>query len=154
MEATRPFFIALTLIFLVFGYRRLYLFRYQCKEGDACAQSGVRRRQRVIFWTGSTLILLLLAFHRVAPIVYAAADVGQQNTIQVVTLDIQNMTCPLCQFTIKKALQNVNGVQRVTVDYDSKTAEVDFDPRQTDVQALIKASTDADYPETARITSQ
>lgn len=85
-----------------------------------------------------------------APVVYAAADVGQQNTIQVVTLDIQNMTCPLCRFTIKKALQNVNGVQRVTVDYDSKTAEVDFDPRQTDVQALIKASTDAGYPATAR----
>lgn len=28
MEATRPFFIALTLIFLVLGFRRLYLFRY------------------------------------------------------------------------------------------------------------------------------
>jgi mercuric ion binding protein len=89
-----------------------------------------------------------------APVVYAAADVGQQNTIQVATLDIQNMTCPLCWITINKALQNVNGVHSVTVDYDSKTAEVDFDPRQTGVQALIKASTDAGYPATARRTSQ
>lgn len=89
-----------------------------------------------------------------APVVHAAADVGQQNTMQVVTLDIQNMTCPLCRFTIKKALQNVSGVQGVTVDYDTKTAEVDFDPRQTDVQALIRASTDAGYPATARRTSQ
>lgn len=64
------------------------------------------------------------------------------------------MTCPLCRITIKKALQNVSGVQRVTVDYDSKTAEVDFDPRQTGVQDLIKASTDAGYPATARRTSQ
>ena len=62
MEATRPFFIGLTLIFLVLGFRRLYLRPYLCQEGNACAQSDVRRRQRLIFWVGSTLILLLLAF--------------------------------------------------------------------------------------------
>lgn len=67
MEATRPVFIALTLIFLVVGFRRLYLLSYHCKEGDACAQSGVRRRQRIIFWIGSSLILLLLAFPWIAP---------------------------------------------------------------------------------------
>jgi mercuric ion transport protein len=67
MDATRPFFIALTLIFLVLGVRRLYLLPDLCQEGDACAQSCVRRRQRIIFWIGSTLILLLLAFPWVAP---------------------------------------------------------------------------------------
>lgn len=88
----------------------------------------------------------------IAPVVYAAAQVEHQNTTQVVTLDIQNMSCPLCQFTIKKALRNVKGVHRVTVDYDSKTAEVSFDPRQTQIQALINASTDAGYPATERST--
>lgn len=88
------------------------------------------------------------------PILHAGIAVEHQNATQVVTLDIHNMTCPLCRFTIKKALQNVEGVQRVTIDFDSKTAEVGFDPRQTDLQALIKASSDAGYPATARIVPQ
>jgi len=37
------------------------------------------------------------------------------------------MTCPMCTFTIKKALQKVDGVQQATVDYDAKTATATFD---------------------------
>ncbi len=52
----------------------------------------------------------------------------------------------LCPITIKKALQEVEGVQQVIVDFDTKTAAITFDSKKTDSDALIKATTNAGYP--------
>jgi len=80
------------------------------------------------------------------PATHAETTVTQPNRQQTVTLNIENMTCAMCTVTIKKALQKVEGVQEVTVHYDSKTATITFDSQKTDSAALIKASTDAGYP--------
>ena len=82
--------------------------------------------------------------------VYAESTVQTQNSSQTVTLDVQNMTCAMCTFTIKKALQGVEGVQKANVDLESKTANVAFDPQKTSIKALIKATTNAGYPATVR----
>lgn len=91
-------------------------------------------------------ILSLLAGLYSMQVVQAETLVQAQNSNQSVTLDMQNMTCPMCKFTIKKALQGVDGVQTVNVDYNSKTANVSFDPQKTNTEALIKATTNAGYP--------
>lgn len=62
METVRPFFFIITLIFIGLSYSKLYLIPENCEEGQACAVSEVKQRQRMIFWIGSVLILLLLAF--------------------------------------------------------------------------------------------
>ena len=80
------------------------------------------------------------------PTADAEATVAQPNQQQTVTLNIENMTCAMCTVTIKRALQKVEGVQKVAVDYDAKTAEVTFDSHKTNSAALIKATTDAGYP--------
>ncbi len=73
-----------------------------------------------------------------------------QNNNQSVMLDMQNMTCAMCKFTIKKALQGVEGVKTVEVDSDKKTASVIFNSQKTTIEALIKATTNAGYPATVR----
>lgn len=88
------------------------------------------------------------------PVTYAESMSNQQSEQQTITLELQNMTCSLCSFTIKKALQNVAGVQQVKVDFDTKTAIVNFDPRQTNSETLIKATTHAGYPATKRLLNQ
>lgn len=90
--------------------------------------------------------LLMQTAHAEAPV-----PVPAQNSSQSVILDMQNMTCALCKFTIKKALQDVEGVQKVTVDADAKTADVTFDPQKTNIEALIKATTNAGYPATVHL---
>jgi len=67
METVRPFFLVLTLIFIALGYRKLYLVPESCAEGEACAKPEVQKNQRTIFWVGSVLIMLLLAFPWYAP---------------------------------------------------------------------------------------
>jgi mercuric ion transport protein len=71
MESVRPFFILLTLVFIGLGYRKLYVLPDSCEVGGACAFPEDKRKQRVIFWIGSVLILLLLAFPWYAPIFMA-----------------------------------------------------------------------------------
>lgn len=94
-------------------------------------------------------IIFLLVFLTTTPQVYAVqleTQSKQQNSLQEVMLDVQNMTCAMCPITIKKALKNVTGVQQVNVDFDSKTAAVSFDPQKTNIDALIKATTNVGYP--------
>lgn len=61
MEPVRPFFIILTLVFMVLGYRKLYWVPSCCEEKGGCV-SALQAKQRLIFWLMSIFILLLLVF--------------------------------------------------------------------------------------------
>ncbi len=65
---------------------------------------------------------------------------------KTVTLDVKNMTCPLCPITVKKSLEQVSGVSGVKVDFDKKTATVTYDPDKAQLGELTKATTNAGYP--------
>ncbi|NOV29701.1 copper chaperone [Methylomonas sp. ZR1] len=95
--------------------------------------------------SGLLLVSLLLPATLWMPMAYAETTVAQPNQQQTVTLKLENMTCAMCTVTIKKALQKVEGVQTVAIDYDAKTAVVTFDSQKTNSVALIKATTDAGY---------
>ena len=63
---------------------------------------------------------------------------------------IQNMTCALCPVTVKRAMEGVEGVRSVNIDFDAKTATVVFDPSVTNADAIAAASTNAGYPASVR----
>lgn len=69
---------------------------------------------------------------------------------QTVTLVVENMSCALCPVTVKSAMQQVNGVWSVEIDFAAKTATVMFDPAITNVEAIAAASTNAGYPATVK----
>ena len=65
---------------------------------------------------------------------------------QTVTLSVPGMTCSACPITVKKALQKVDGVEKVAVTYEPKEAVVTFDDSKTTVDKLREATTKAGYP--------
>jgi mercuric ion binding protein len=65
---------------------------------------------------------------------------------KTVTLTVQHMTCALCPRTVKASLQAVPGVSTVVVSFEDKTAIVTFDDSKVEVDALVKATTNAGYP--------
>jgi len=71
-----------------------------------------------------------------------------------VTLAVQNMTCAVCPITVKKALEHVSGVQKVKVDYASRTATVEFDDSAVTVDQLIEATNSAGFPSSIKVNSQ
>jgi mercuric ion binding protein len=72
------------------------------------------------------------------------------TTPKTAVLDVQNMTCSLCPVTVKKSLEHVPGVSQAKIDFEKKTATVTFDADKTTSAALVKATTEAGFPSTAR----
>lgn len=69
---------------------------------------------------------------------------------QTATFDVPGMTCALCPVTVRKAMEGVEGVKSVTVDFDARTATVVFDPAKTTIEAIATASANAGYPAVVR----
>ncbi len=77
-----------------------------------------------------------------------ASEVTAQTNEVTQTFAVENMTCPACPFTVKKAMARVEGVNSVIVDFDAKTATADFDPSVTTAQEIAAASANVGYPAT------
>ena len=69
---------------------------------------------------------------------------------RTVTLAVDQMTCAACPITVHKALSHVAGVAQATVDMETQTATVTFDPDKVTPAALIKATTNAGFPSSVR----
>jgi len=96
----------------------------------------------------SLIVLSLMVGFVSTQTVQAKPTEQTQNNRQSVILDMQNMTCAMCPITIRKALQGVDGVQSAKVDFASKTANIIFDPKKTNIETLIKTTTNVGYPAT------
>lgn len=70
LEPYRPLFIVLTLLFLGLAFRKLYLAPQVCAPGAPCIEPRVIRRQRLIFWIVTVLLMGLLAVPWLAPLFY------------------------------------------------------------------------------------
>ena len=67
---------------------------------------------------------------------------------RTVILSVSQMTCAACPITVKKALGKVDGVSKVVVSLEKHQAVVTYDDVKTNVERLIRATTDAGYPST------
>jgi mercuric ion binding protein len=86
--------------------------------------------------------LLTSAAFALSLLASSAALAGERT----VKLAVQNMYCADCPFIVKKSLEGVPGVAKVTVSYKDKTAIVTYDDAKADLKALTAATTNAGYP--------
>ena len=63
---------------------------------------------------------------------------------------IEKMTCKMCHIMVRKAIEKVVGVVKVTVDYDQKTATGLFNPYKATNEEIALASTNIGPTETVR----
>jgi len=89
-----------------------------------------------------------LLFAAFAALLMGAAPAAAAE--RTATLDVKNMTCALCPFTVSTAIKAVEGVVSVNVSLDEGTAKVVFDDAVTGIDTLARASTDAGYPASPR----
>jgi mercuric ion binding protein len=71
-----------------------------------------------------------------------------------VTLAVPGMTCAACPITVKKALSQVAGVQKVELSYERREAVVNFDDAKVATPQLMRATADAGYPSTVKATAK
>lgn len=95
----------------------------------------------------------LLALCALIFTISAWADQAATMSLAVQTFAVENMTCAACPITVRKAMENVEGVKKVTVDIESNTAIAEFDNSQTDANKIATAATNIGFP-TSVITSE
>ena len=92
----------------------------------------------------------MLKRFRIAKLVLLSSALALSGVViaspKTVTLSVPDMNCSACPITVKKALQKVDGVQKVAVTYEPKEAVVTFDDSKTTVDKLREATTKAGYP--------
>ena len=93
--------------------------------------------------------LILSLVVAISSLGFALPGIAQAEAQQSVVLQVENMTCSMCPYTVKKALKRVDGVKAVEAKYEGDGkgwAKVSFDPAKTTVQALIVATEQAGFP--------
>ncbi len=76
----------------------------------------------------------------------ACCSVPALAATKTVTLSVTKMTCAACPITVKKALDKVEGVEKVEVSFENKEAVVTFDDAKTKAKDLMEATKNAGYP--------
>ena len=92
------------------------------------------------------LALVLFGLTAVAPIISIPAAAQTVAAEQTVTFAVDNMTCALCPITVKRAMESVEGVRAVEINFEARTATVVFDTAATSADAIATASANAGYP--------
>ena len=80
-------------------------------------------------------------------IVSSGAAMAEQRTV---TLAVDNMYCEACPYMVKRTIEKVSGVSKVTVSFKEKTAVVVFDDARTQVNDLTNATISAGFPSTPK----
>jgi mercuric ion binding protein len=80
-------------------------------------------------------------------IVSSGGAMAEQRTV---TLAVDNMYCEACPFMVKKTIEKVSGVSKVTVSLKEKTAVVVFDDARAEVKDLTNATASAGFPSTPK----
>lgn len=88
----------------------------------------------------------------------SAQDPAEQKastpaSFRQVVLKVEGMTCATCPKTVKAALTKIDGVYRVEATFEPPEAAVRFDPAQTSVEALVRATKNAGYPSSPKSSS-
>lgn len=67
------------------------------------------------------------------------------------TLAIEGMHCTSCAMTIDEELEDLPGVMRAKTSYAKATSDVEYDPEDVAVEALVGAVKAAGYNATIRV---
>lgn len=86
-----------------------------------------------------------------ALLAFASAAFAQE--MKTATLYADKIYCDACAAVITKALRNVNGVSRISVDVEHKEVSVQFDPAKASVDELTAATAKKGFPSTVRRVS-
>ncbi|HMI05958.1 MAG TPA: heavy metal-associated domain-containing protein [Flavobacterium sp.] len=69
----------------------------------------------------------------------ASTEKAAPAKMETASFNIEGMTCAIgCAKTIEKELSGMDGVQKATVDFDKKTATVEFDANKQTPETLVK----------------
>ncbi len=153
LEPFRPYLMGLTLIILGYAFYKIYRKPQpeECAPDSYCANQKSDRINKITLWIATVFVILLLSVPYITSLLLAVpgnkveqAEIDY-STLMVVTLDVPDMYCPACPFTVQKSLLKLNGVISAEASLETKKAIVTFDQSKVTTAQMIEATTNAGY---------
>jgi copper chaperone CopZ len=117
----RPLFLAITVVFLGFGFYFAYRRPRQATcEGEVCETPQIGRWGRPLLWIATVV----------------AAISAQLTTVE---LKVSGMTCSGCAVSVRNALLETPGVVSAEVNLELAQAEVQYDAAKVSIAKLVEA---------------
>ncbi len=147
-EKYRLIFLGITALMLAGGFYLVYFKVPTCSvDGECCStkNKGMKRFTKVMLWMSTAVVIAFAAFpNYVGYVIRASGSGGETNasvlaTLPKVSLDIEGMTCTGCAANLENSLNELPGVAKAKISYDTKKGEV-----------WLKDSTDKDYQSTTK----
>lgn len=141
-EKVRPLFLVVTVLLLGVGFYFVYFRKETCAPGTACAVPGPRlkRFNRCMLWVATVFVAAVALFPN-----YIGILATEDNSIiesadaSTMTFVVEGMTCEACSISLRKGLEDVEGVSSASVFYDEGKAVVRLDDTATVApEALIR----------------
>lgn len=145
LDAYRPVFIVLTVVFLAAAFYFTYRPRKSASASedccavtpvtDCCAVSPATKSRfsmmtlnKVILWGVTVLAVAFLFFPQYMKFFMTGGGAGEpaanNSLVRTTTFSVEGMTCEGCSAVVEKAVKDVPGVLSVKVNYDQKRAVV------------------------------
>jgi len=147
MEPYRPFFIGIAVLALGFvGFRELQRSR---RPDCECEGEMSDNKRRTFLAAGLMITVSLIAspwIIRSTSANDAFVAAAEFSGLHQVVLEVEGMTCKLCDVTVSKALTNLDGVKEALVTFEPPQAIVRFDPELVSIKDMEIATTEVGYP--------
>ena len=145
-EAYRLPLLVGTGLLIATGFYLVYVRKPACMPDGSCAapSSRLRRIDEITLWMAIAAAIVFASFPDYVGHLLGSEPnqaIAATAPMEHVILRIAGMTCAGCAIHVEQALAAVDGVARVEVSYDDKTARVLFDPgaKHPDINALRDA---------------
>jgi len=147
MEPYRLYFIAVAVLAL--GYVAFREIRRSRKPDCECEGDMSNNTRRSLLALGFLITAALIASPWVIrstaanEAIIAAAEL---SGLHQVVLEVEGMTCELCDITVSRALTNLDGVEEALVTFEPPQAVVRFNPKVVSIEDMEIATTEVGYP--------
>ncbi len=153
-ESWRPYLLGVTGLLLASGLLLAYWnHKKACAPGSLCATKPMTRWNFVALGIVAAVVLAMAAFPyysgTVAQVVMGSPTPAN-NTVEpaalaTVTFRVPNMDCPACVVALSARLKRLPGVAEASLDVESRSAAVSYDPAMKNVAAIEKVISDAGF---------
>lgn len=138
LEKYRPYFLAVTAIFLAVGFYQVYFRREVCADGSCKVGSGSSAVKRGL-WVLVAAAAGVATFPSWAPLLVRHAPQAASANAETIKLAVSGMDCAACTVGIEKSLKKVPGVQDASIDFGRGEATVYAEKGRVASADLIQA---------------
>ena len=149
MEPFRPYLIGLAIVAIGYAWYNYYNLK-NTNDCDCEIDEKPKWFQTKGFLIGITLFAAIsISFPYYSNIFYPNNKkeivIVNQSNIQIVSFDIQGMTCASCEQHVTHAVNELEGIVNVATSFTKANAEVEYDNSKTSKEDIEKAINSTGY---------